>query len=1241
MVEFEEDAFTISAPIIDMMFFSFRVKLALRNTLFRGGLIALSLLLFCQGISPAQTGNPIRESLSNFHLSHLKAKSQDHWAVALEEIAWVQKDGPVQFESIPQQPSLTALLNLLATATQANDSSPTLVLYRDAEFDNESSRAVATREVVVKLDGGTSPESVASALNATYQGELSYSPGEHRFTLPNAWDAFFAPDILKGHSGVLAVYPQVARWRERMAIPNDPLYPEQWHLKNTGQTDPESSLDLNVEPAWESVRGRGVIIGIVDDGFMANHPDLSANVRSELGYDFRDGDNDPSPFLGLPDQQDPENDPREDRHGTLVAGVAAGRGFNGIGMTGVAPEAGIADIRLIGDYLTDLQEADAINHRHDVIAIKNNSWGPRDTGSSLSGPDRLAQAALFDAVSNGRAGRGSILVWAAGNGGRYDDNANKNGYANSIYTIAVGALGDRGKRARYSEIGPNLLVTAPVGDRRGFGTVTSDLSGDDGLNISGYANEFQDPAYTKNFFGTSSSAPMISGIAALMLEANPVLGWRDVQEIFVRSSRRIDLAADSWFTNAAGFPFSDEYGAGLADAYAAVEMAKSWTNLPPQRTAAQNLPIEAPIDIPDADETPNEYRFSFSGTHLRIEQATLPLFLDHPARGEIAIELESPSGTISQMVGRNDDDSRGYFDWTFSTVQFWGEDADGEWKLRIQDGVSGNTGQLRQATLELHGAETIPHTLPVTPRNLSATGVRSNSIALDWEDVATNETGYRVELTAGWGAPWQIVEDLPANTTHFEIDFVPQGFEIYFRVIALRGSRKSGYSNTAQAYTQDGDGSVILQTGFEPGEGFSVNSGIDGINGWQAFPSGFVYPGQGIMSDSFTILGRPGHGQQAYVGKNWRGGERVSRVLFPTFLDPPPNTIIRATTLVSIMRSTNGSWDSFGFGFFNQDGNFLCNVLFDAITGFILYGSGETPDFNRSSAIFQRNRVHELEMTLDFASNRWSATLGTQTIVSNAPILGSDSTVEANLGGFDAFWHILDTSSPGNNAMLFDDVLITQLGTAAPEMPAEFSARTISESLVFLSWQEDLMAERYEIQRSPDGMSNWMTIANLAEDKSFHIDPYLTSNTVYHYRIRALSSAGNSPFTPATSARTYTEYGGWKDNYRLEVDAPIDEDSDLDNIPLLLEYALSLNPRFDSSSGLPRLRQFEGKTGLRYFRARKELNYIVEGSNDLSNWSSVGIVQEAEILGLFVTAVIESPTQNPYFLRLVVSEKEQ
>ena len=118
-------------------------------------------------------------------------------------------------------------------------------------------------------------------------------------------------------------------------------------------------------------------------------------------------------------------------------------------------------------------------------------------------------------------------------------------------------------------------------------------------------------------------------------------------------------------------------------------------------------------------------------------------------------------------------------------------------------------------------------------------------------------------------------------------------------------------------------------------------------------------------------------------------------------------------------------------------------------------------------------------------------------------------------------------------------------------------------------------------------------------------------------------------------------YEEWKSEHRLEVNAPIDEDSDLDNIPLLLEYALNLDPRLNSNAGLPRIRYLDEQIGLRYSRARNELNYFVEGSTDLTNWSSSGIIQEAEILGLFVTAVKESPTQNPYFLRLNVSDKEQ
>ena len=471
----------------------------------------------------------------------------------------------------------------------------------------------------------------------------------------------------------------------------------------------------------------------------------------------------------------------------MVAGVAAARGFNGIGGSGVAPEATLVGIRLIGDYITDLQEADAIHHRNDVIAIKNNSWGPSDNGAALSGPRALTQAALIDAVQQGRNGRGTILLWATGNGGLQNDNSNKNGYANSIYTIAVGALDENGKRAEYSEIGANILISAPVGIRHAYGTLTTDLPGDDGLNINGYQFDLDDPAYTQNFFGTSASTPMVSGVVALMLEANPNLGWRDVQEILVRTARKVNSSAKSWLTNAAGFHFSNEFGAGLVDASAAVAMAKTWTNLSAFHQASRTLRLDAPITLPDAGSV-WEHSFSFNQTALRVEQATVSVFVDHPIRGELSFELESPSGTVSQLVGFNDDDSRGYFVWTFSSPQFWGENAAGTWKLRIIDGIAEDAGELWQATMTLHGTETSANSLPASPGNLTATPLEANAVSLHWEDRANNETAYRLEFTYGWGNLWTIERILPANTTSYVQNHIAQGVEIYYRVIAIRNN---------------------------------------------------------------------------------------------------------------------------------------------------------------------------------------------------------------------------------------------------------------------------------------------------------------------------------------------------------------------------------------------------------------------------------------------------------------------
>lgn len=1208
----------------------------------RASLCALgACLLFGAALAPAAPAPAAAAERPVFRLRAGNAETPHAggWVLALDEVAQTGAEGATRFSRIDPAESPAALQHWIETHREAGEASPAMVVYESSVGRGEDARGLLSPDLVLELAPGTDARALAAGIGARYDGELPYAPGSHRFHLASGYAALTAAGDLRGTPGVQAVRPQIARLRVRTALPDDPLFAQQWHLRNTGQNESPEGLDLNVEGAWDTVRGRGVVIGIVDDGALESHPDLAPNFDHALGYDFRDGDNDPSPDLVTPDAQEPENGPREDAHGTLVAGIAAARGFNGIGGTGVAPEATLANLRLIGDYLTDLQEAEAIAHRQDVIAVKNNSWGPRDNGAALAGPDGLARAALETATREGRGGRGTIFVWAAGNGGREDDNANKNGYANSIYTIAVGALNDRGKRAEYSEIGANLLVTAPVGHRRGHGSLTSDLPGDDGLNIAGYQNDLSDPSYTNNFFGTSASTPMVSGVAALMLEANPNLGWRDVQEILVRTAVQVDPVAPSWFTNAAGFPFSDEYGAGLVDATAAVTLARSWTNLGPLRSTARNLDLEDLEGLPDAGEPAWERSFDFSAVDLRVEQVTVSVFVDHPARGELRFELESPSGTVSRLVTPNDDDSRGYLDWTFSSVQFWGESAQGQWKLRIADDTAEQVGKLWQATVTVFGTETGTAQIPATPRQLTATGATGNSIALDWSDVATNETGYRVEFSPGWGNLWVEMATLPANSTHYEALSIPQGFEIYFRVQAVRNAEASGYSNVASSQTLDGARTVLFETGFEASEGYPANTGLAGRDAWEPYPDSFLYPANGATADTFTAFGSSGHGQQGYIGKSAPGGDNFLTLYQPVVADTLPGMSVKLTCLVAFTPSGNSNQSGFSVSVYNQQGYALAEVIFDNAYRQVLYRSVASGNPTATPVSFARNKVYALEMTLNLHANTWSAKLGTQTIVSNGTLRGSQTLYDLDLGGIGASWYLFSEVLPGTDMLLLDDLKVEQIVTVAPSAPNGFIARAVSDSAIYLTWDENLLADSYELQRSADGLSGWTLLATIEEDTVFYLDKGLAPATRYYYRLRARSTIGSSPYTSVQSTQTYTEYEAWKDGERIDLDAWDKSDEDKDGIPLLLEYALDLSPRHDSRGGLPYLDYEDGKLTLRYFRARSDLTYEVQTSTDMENWTTAGIVQEADQLGLIITAELPVSDPTERYLRLVVRLK--
>jgi subtilisin-like proprotein convertase family protein len=300
-----------------------------------------------------------------------------------------------------------------------------------------------------------------------------------------------------------------------------------------------------------------------------------------------------------------------------------------------------------------------------------------------------------------------IYVFASGNGLENGDNANYNGYANSIYCLTVGAMTDQGLRTSYATPGACLTVSAPSGDIGDPGIVTTDMVDSGGYNPNQTTADFADTDYTKYFAGTSASAPLVSGIVALMLQANPNLGWRDVKEILIRTATKNLPADPEWATNSAGFHFNHFFGAGLVNAQAAVSAALTWTNLAPATNQSVAL-NGVDLPIPDGSSSGVSLGFAFTNDALRVEHVRLIVDMVHLRRGDIAITLTSPTGMQSRLTELHGDINTNFYSWPLTSVRHWGESSVGTWTATFADLRAGQTGQLISARLELIGAPLNP-----------------------------------------------------------------------------------------------------------------------------------------------------------------------------------------------------------------------------------------------------------------------------------------------------------------------------------------------------------------------------------------------------------------------------------------------------------------------------------------------------------------------------------------------------
>lgn len=526
----------------------------------------------------------------------------------------------------------------------------------------------------------------------------------------------------------------------------DPLYSEQWHLDNTGQTafaaNPAvAGNDLNTKLTQAmGIAGVGVKVAVIDSGVQIDHPDLAGNVVTGSRNFVED-----SPF--------PADYPVDaNGHGTAVAGLISAVGNNGEGVRGVASRSSLMGFNWLANQTL---EGWLISHGADAstsdVRVFNQSYGfspitpiPFDENDPQF---KLEMDVMKDVSESNAWGRGAVFVKSAGNGYRYFNTGrffvlpsdffagggnqglpmhnSAQSYDNSsYYNLVTSALRADGTRASYSSVGANVWVAAPAGE---YGQdfpamVTTDLMGcEEGQNTSAdlginglHGGTEQDPScnYTSTMNGTSSAAPNTSGAIAAIMSTNHALTARDVRALLAETASVTDKdhpgvqlefvnnqgelvsyeAISPWQKNAAGVDFHTFYGFGAVNLDEAMKRARMTNNVLPAQIITPWASNATEVSVPDASLVGGSSAIAVTD-EITVESVQVKLTLEHSRLPDLAIELISPSGTRSVLqtprnglVGQSlDPNVTGYENQLLLSNQFYGEDAKGEWTLRAID----------------------------------------------------------------------------------------------------------------------------------------------------------------------------------------------------------------------------------------------------------------------------------------------------------------------------------------------------------------------------------------------------------------------------------------------------------------------------------------------------------------------------------------------------------------------------
>lgn len=491
---------------------------------------------------------------------------------------------------------------------------------------------------------------------------------------------------LLAHEEVVLCHPELVQEMSKRGA-----FPQQWHLKRATVNGKNINAHANVEAAWELSQGEGTTIAVIDDGVDMDHQEFASAGKIVAPRDVTRRKDDARPGRG-------------DSHGTACAGVACANGLHGA--SGVAPKARLMPVRLASS-LGSQAEADAFvwatDHGADVIScswgpMDGDWWNPNDPGHDdvVPIPDST-RLAIDYAVREGRAGKGCVITWAAGNGNESVDN---DGYASYSKVMAIAASNDKSVKADYSDVGRALWCAFPSSNGEASltpGIWTTDVSGAAGYN-SGRASDGDVAGnYTNAFGGTSSSCPGAAGVAALVIARNPELRWEQVKELMKQSCDKIDPSGGQYD----GAGHSPLYGYGRLNARTAVERAApASAKYTAVHKAIQSVPIQdrktARLAVAIADTR------SIGAIKIHVD-------LEHSWIGDLTVKLKPPAATglSSVMLHEREDGGVRNLHRVYDVAAapalagLIGQAPAGIWKLEVHDHAKHDVGKILSFAVEL------------------------------------------------------------------------------------------------------------------------------------------------------------------------------------------------------------------------------------------------------------------------------------------------------------------------------------------------------------------------------------------------------------------------------------------------------------------------------------------------------------------------------------------------------------